>query len=169
MQGHALRCAYRSLDDLQKLVVARTYGKRAGVCKPFDKMKVKEPREELHARSIQDIDGLLADDLRNKLINILKGVQKVKELREELRARSIQDIDGLLADDLRNKLINILKGVQHVLSLLVHEPEQSPSTLQLQKYTILSCEPYHLYAELPNILTGSLRDECEKILNAHTE
>ena len=89
---------------------------------------------------------------------------KVKELRQELRARSITDIDGLLADDLRNTLNNILKGAQRVPSLFVHDPEQNPSTLHLQNYTILSCQPIHclkghllnLYAELPNILTGPL-------------
>ena len=32
VQGHALRCAYRSLDDLQKLVIGGTYGKQPGVC-----------------------------------------------------------------------------------------------------------------------------------------
>ena len=36
VQGHALRRAYRSLDDLQKLVIGSTYGKQPGVCKPFD-------------------------------------------------------------------------------------------------------------------------------------
>ena len=61
VQGHALHCSYRSLEDLQKLVVAGTYGKPAGVCKPFDKSKVKEIQQELRACSIQDIDGLLGE------------------------------------------------------------------------------------------------------------
>ena len=65
VQGHALRCAYRSLDDLQKLVIAGTYGKQPRVCKPFDKLKMKELQQELRARFITDIDGLLADDLRH--------------------------------------------------------------------------------------------------------
>ena len=80
MQGHALRCAYRSLDDLQKLVIGGTYSKQPGVYKPFDKLKVKELRQELRARSITDIDDLLADDLRNTLNNILKGAQRVPSL-----------------------------------------------------------------------------------------
>ena len=93
----------------------------------------------------------------------------MKELRQEVRARSITDIDGLLADDLRNTLNNIiLKGAQCVPSLFVHDPEQNPSTLHLQPLHCLKGHLLNLYAELPNILTGPLREECEKIINAHT-
>jgi len=51
--AHALQCHWRSLADLQSLVLAGKYGNSPGTLKPLDSLKVNELREELEARKTQ--------------------------------------------------------------------------------------------------------------------
>ena len=50
------RCEWRSLANLQAVVLAGKHGKKAGVLNAFHNLKVAELREELHARGIWDTD-----------------------------------------------------------------------------------------------------------------
>ena len=132
--AHSLRCKWRSLQDLQTLVLARKYGNKPGSSKPFEDLKAQEVRDELRARGVLDV------------------AKPVKELRPQLAS--------------------LLRGAQRVPTLLIHNPKQSLTALNLHNYTIIDCEPLHalkghllnLFAELPYVLCGSLKDECQQIL-----
>ena len=136
-QAHTLRCTWRSLTDLQSLVLTGKHGNKPGLAKPLDNLKVAEVREELLAR----------------------GVLNVTEK----------------ADVLRQKLADILKGAQRVPTLLIHNPTQNLASLNLERYRILDCEPLHslkghllnLFSELPNILSGKMKDDFTRILSSH--
>jgi len=78
-QAHSLCCQWRSLEDLQSLVLAGTHGDKSRHSKPFDKPKVAELREELTARGETDV-LVPADELQDKLSRLLKGVQCVPSL-----------------------------------------------------------------------------------------
>ena len=73
-------------------------------------------------------------------------------------------------------LTNILCGIQHVPTLLLLNPQQSLSQLNLDDYTVLDCEPLHdlkghfknLLQELPFLLKGDERTTCEEIIKAAT-
>lgn len=45
--AHFLQCKWRSLTELQSLVLAGKYGNSPGRLKPFDSLKVDELRQEL--------------------------------------------------------------------------------------------------------------------------
>ena len=53
---HALHITWRSLDDLQGLILAGKFGNAPGQLKPLDGLLVADLREELKARNIA-IDG----------------------------------------------------------------------------------------------------------------
>lgn len=75
--------------------------------------------------------------------------------------------------ELESILISILKGAQRVPTLLITNPTQSISELNLSSYTILDSEPLHdlkghlinLLTELPHILEGSVKSLCLDLLN----
>ena len=133
--AHSLRCKRRSLQDLQSLVLGGRYGNKPSCSKPFKNLKAQE-------------------------------------LRNELRARGVFDTT-MPVKDLRHQLASLLQGAQRVPTLLIHNPKLSLSSLNLHHYTIIDCEPLHalkghllnLFAELPHILSGNLKDECQQILN----
>ena len=45
--AHALSCKWKSLSDLQQVVVAGTYGRTPGRLKPLDSLRVQELHKEL--------------------------------------------------------------------------------------------------------------------------
>ena len=98
---------------------------------------------------------------------------KLQELQVELNARQIYT-QGRKKDELEHNLKVILKGVQHVPTLLLLEPTASLTTLNLEKYTVLDCEPLHdvkghfinLTKELPFLLQGEVRQSTESIISA---
>lgn len=47
---HALQCKWRSLADIQELVLAGTYGSMSGQLKPLEGLNVKQLRKELESR-----------------------------------------------------------------------------------------------------------------------
>jgi len=55
--AHAFRCEWRSLADLQQLVLRGRFGSKPNVLKPFENLKVLELQQELQARGIWDCDG----------------------------------------------------------------------------------------------------------------
>ena len=50
--AHALQNKWRSLTDLQNLILAGKYGNAPGKLKPLDNLLVSKLREELEARNI---------------------------------------------------------------------------------------------------------------------
>lgn len=91
----------------------------------------------------------------------------IADLKLELHSRGIFDTDHR-KDCLQDMLTNILCGIQHVPTLLMLNPQQSLSQLNLDDYTVLDCEPLHdlkghfknLLQELPFLLNGDKRTTC---------
>ena len=77
-------------------------------------------------------------------------------------------------DDLRETLTTILGGVQRVPTLLLLNPTQALSQLNIDEYTILDCEPLrdlkdhfrNPLQELPFLLKEDDRTACESIIGA---
>ena len=78
-QAHSLNYTWRSLENLQSLVIGGAYGKCPGVLKPFDALKVGELRQELRARGVVDI-SMVKPILNEMLEDILRGVARVPAL-----------------------------------------------------------------------------------------
>jgi len=99
---------------------------------------------------------------------------RVAELKEELRRRGEYNLD-CPKHELQDQLDTRLKGVQRVPSLLILNPEQALSDLNLEQYTVLDCEPLHdikghlanLFEELPYILADEVRKKCEALLETN--
>ena len=72
---HALRRKLRSLSELQTIVTAGKYGKKAGELKPLDSLKAAELKLELKARGHKHIDNKLKPELQQTLTSILEGAQ----------------------------------------------------------------------------------------------
>ena len=70
--AHSLRCKWRSLQDLQTLVLARKYGNKPGSSKPFEDLKAQEVRDELRARGVLDV-AKPVKELRPQLASLLRG------------------------------------------------------------------------------------------------
>ena len=65
---------------------------------------------------------------------------KVADLRKELQTRGVQT-QGILKPQLLSTLTEILQGAQRVPTLLTLYPTQPLSSLNLNKYEVLDCEP----------------------------
>ena len=135
--AHALECKWRSLADLQALVLAGQHGNQPGSLKPFEALNVQQ-------------------------------------LQEELRARNVYHL-VTTKQDLNNTLRGILRGAQRVPSLLLANPTLSLEAVNLQLYTILDSEPLHdlkghlinLFTELPFILSGNVKETCQRIIQCN--
>ncbi len=127
-------CSWRSLFDLQQLVLKGKYGNKPGILKPFAGLKKDELQGELCVRGVFDISGK-----KGELSSILKS---------------------------------ILCGAQRVPTILISDPKQPLSKLNLGSYTIVDCEPLHdlkghlinLFTELPFILYGEHKKIVTKLL-----
>ena len=95
----------------------------------------------------------------------------MKELREELHTRGTYDTDKP-KKELQEQLSEVLKGAQRVPTLLLQNPQQALSDLNLQDYTVLECEPLHdlkghlknLFEILPEILDKETKVELSEVL-----
>lgn len=86
MIGDLAHTLLRSLEDQQKLAIAGKFGKQPSKPKPFYNLQL---REELHARGDYEI-GMLKDELKEKLEELLCRVQWVPTLTFQARRSSIQ-------------------------------------------------------------------------------
>ena len=112
----------------------------------------------------------------------LPGVETIEsagmtteQLQQELRTRNVFRIHTTKSE-LQDELNRVLKGVQRVLTLLLDNPTQLLSDLNLQYYTFLDCEPLHdlkghltnLFTELPFVIDDpSLATECKQMIDIH--
>ena len=99
---------------------------------------------------------------------------KVKELRSELEARGMVVDNTMHRADLQKSLDKILRGVMRVPALLLSNPTQQLTSLNLEKYEIVASEPLHdikghvinLITELPNILPpGDIKSKCTHLID----
>ena len=117
-------------------------------------------------RSLQDIQNLPTSGRFGKRFNVVRPFENLTmgEIQTELRLRSCIDVDMPKAQ-LVAKLKSILEGVQRVPSLLLSCPTSELKQFNLQRYSILPCEPLHdlkghlnnLLSNVPTLLTGELK------------
>ena len=115
-------------------------------------------------RPLKQLQSLAIDGSFGRQAGMLHPLKhlKVGELRRELQLRSITIEKGAKKDELQRELDDILRGVARVPALLLTNPTQSLSTLNLERYEVVASEPLHdlkghiinLITELPSILPG---------------
>lgn len=133
--AHAIHYSWRSLSDLQSLILAGTMGNKAGCLKPFEKLNVHDLRKKLTARGI-NTDGMLKPQLASHLTEILQGAQRVPTLLTLHPAQSLASLNLDKYEILDCEPLHDIKG--HLNNLL---------------------------PELPYILQPDLRSECQQVLD----
>ncbi len=120
--AYACQCEWRSLADLQALVLAGKHGNKVGILKPLSDLKVGELREELQARGIWDTDRP-KKELEQVLAETLKGAQRVPSLlttspRQTLGELNLSDyvvVDCKPLHDLKGHLKHLLDELPYIL------------------------------------------------------
>ena len=124
-------------------------------------------------RSLNDIQNLALAGQFGSKPGCLKPLDnlKVADLRKELQTRGVET-QGMLNPQLMSILTDILQGVQRVPTLLTLCPTQSLTSLNIQKYQVIDCEPlhdlkghlYNLLPEIPHLLDSPVSQECQQLL-----
>ena len=124
-------------------------------------------------RCLADLQQLVVAGTYGKTAGCLKPLDGlyVEQLREELQSRGLQT-DNKLKPQLQEELTELLSGAQRVPSLLILNPTQSLSSLNLPRYEVLDCEPLHdlkghlsnLLPEIPHLLPPGLKEQCQQLL-----
>ena len=116
---HALRCNWRSLQDLQYLVLAGKYGNKAGVMKPFESLTSAELKEELLRRGVFNV-ALPKKDSIQQLCALFKGAQRVPSLLIMNPSKSLKEMRLNDYEILDSEPLHVLKG--HFINLLTRIP-----------------------------------------------
>ena len=127
-------------------------------------------------RSLELMQSIATADIYGKEAGSIKPFDqlKVDELKSELRARGKEIGTSMLKPDLRKTLHQTLRGVVRVPSLLLANPTQSLSSLNLDSYEIIASEPLHdikghimnIITELPHILPpGDTAVKCTHLID----
>ena len=126
-------------------------------------------------RSLQQLQDLILNGKYGGQAGVLKPLDKllVADLKQELTARSI-DTTSMQKTELQDKLVQILKGAQRVPSILVLNPTQSLTELNLEDYEVLDCEPLHdlkghghnLLDELPHLVPTQHKQKISQIIQS---
>lgn len=123
-------------------------------------------------RTLADLQSVALDCKYGKQVGAIRPFQRLnaKELQEELRARNVYHT-CTTKRDLQKELARVLKGVQRVPTLLLDNPAMSLAEMQLQRYSVLDCEPLHdlkghlanLFTEIPHIISDIRlqRETCD--------
>ena len=120
--AHTLQHKWKSLADLQALILAGKHGSVPGCLKPLEGLKVQELREELEARG-QSTEGKLKPELQCELTSILEGAQRVSTLLTlnptqtltSLNLGNYEVLDCEPLHDIKGHLNNILPEITHLL------------------------------------------------------
>lgn len=105
--AHVLRCPLRTLAELQNLVLQGQYGKKAGVLKPFDKLKKAELQEELRKRGL---------DVESTLTAVLKGAQRVPTILISDPSQCLAALNLSHYEVLDSEPLHDMKGHLHMFS-----------------------------------------------------
>ena len=90
--AHVFSCHWRSLEDLQKLVLQRKFEWKASVLKPFDRLSKQNLLEELRRRGVLDVLGS-KKELLSKLQSILMEVQWVPTILITNPSQKLADLN----------------------------------------------------------------------------
>jgi len=121
---------------------------------------------QCNVRTLADIQELVLAGTYGSMSGRLKPLEglNVKQLRKELESRG-STTKGKLKPQLKDELTTILSGVQRVPTVLILDPKQPLSSLNLQRYEVLDCEQLHdmkehlrnLLPEVPHLLPPKLK------------
>ena len=136
--AHALECKWRSLSNLQSLVLADRYGDIPGAIKPFESLTTDQLQEELRSRNIFHT-STTKKELKQTLASVLKGAQRVPSLLFLNPSQSLEAINLQHDTVFDCEPMHDLKG--HLLNIYA--------------------------AELPHILKGNLRETCQEIIDTN--
>ena len=130
---------------------------------------------QVPSRTLSALQAIAIAGERGKRPGDLKPFDKLrlKQLQDELDIRDVP-VMGKKKEELDHNLKEILKGVQRVPTLLLLNPTQSLTELNLQHYTVLDCEPLHdlkghlihLTKELPYLLDPETRKSTQEVISA---
>ena len=120
--AHALECKWRSLSNLQSLVLAGHYGNIPGAIKPFESLTTDQLQEELRSRNVFHT-STTKKELKQTLASVLKGAQRVPSLlflnpSQSLEAINMQHYSVLDCEpmhDLKGHLLNVYAELPHIL------------------------------------------------------
>ena len=132
--AHALQCSWRSLTDLQELVLHGKFGCANNTLKPLENLKIDELRQELEMRGC-DTSGMLKPDMQQLLSTILKGAQRVPTLLTHNPRQSLSSLNLSQYEVMDCEPLHDFKG-----------------------------HASHLLTELTKLLSGRLQKECTKII-----
>lgn len=127
-------------------------------------------------RPLKELQSLATGGTFGKMEGLLQPFHnlKVNELKQELRARGVHIETGMKKEELQLMLDDILRGVSRVPALLLTNSTQSLSSLGLERYEVVACEPLHdlkghiinLITELPHILQeGETATRCSHLID----
>jgi len=128
-------------------------------------------------RSLSDLQSITLAGKYGKQRGVVRPFKQMtsEQLQQELRTRNVFHTHTRKSD-LQQELNRVLKGVQRVPTLLLQYPSQPLGDLNLDRYTILDCEPLHdLKGHLANVLTElpfvisdkCLATECKQMIEIH--
>ena len=141
--GYALQCKRRTLADLQKLVLAGSFGNAPGRLKPLDGLLVNDLRTELRTRGMPT-SGKLKDELQADPTATLKGAQRVPTLLTQNPSQSLTDLnlhryevlDCEPLHDMKGHLLNLLPEITYILPSDVKQEYQLILDTTLPKGTV---------------------------------
>lgn len=119
--AHALECKWRSLSNLQALVLAGCYGNVPGALKPFESLTTDQLQEELQSGDIFHTSRT-KKELKQTLATVLQGAQRVPSLLfvspcQNLEAINLQHytvLDCEQMHDLKGHLRNLYAELPHI-------------------------------------------------------
>lgn len=132
--AYALRCSWRSLTDLQALVLQGKFGCASNTLKPLENLKAENLRQELETRGY-DTTRMLRPEMQQLLSSILKGAQRVPTLLTLNPKQSLSSLNLLKYEVMDCEPLHDFKG-----------------------------HASHLLTELTKLLSGQLQKECRKII-----
>lgn len=124
--AHAFQHSWRSLSDIQTLILAGMFGSKPGCLKPLENLKIADLRVELQSRWV-DTKGLLKPQLSLHLTDILQGVQRVPTLLTLDPTQSLASINLSMYEILDCEPLHDIKG--HLQNLLPEIPYLLPTRL----------------------------------------
>ena len=140
--AHCFHHSWRSLSDIQSLILAGKFGSKPGCLKPLDNLKIADLKTELQSRGL-NTNGLLKPQLSAHLTDILQGVQRVPTLltldpTQDLATLNLSKYEVLDCEplhDIKGHLHNLLPEIPYLLPSGLNKKCQQilDSTLPKQK------------------------------------
>lgn len=146
--AHALECKWRSLSNLQSLVLAGHYGNIPGAIKPFKSLTTDQLQEELRSRNVFHT-STTKKELKQTLASVLKGAQRVPSL---LFLNPSQSLEAINLHDLKGHLLNVYAELPHILKGNLRKTCQEIIDTNLSKEKVTCADvrltAIHLYLQL---------------------